>query len=66
MAGRAEREGARRERAHRLLAGGDARGIALTWRALLIAAGSDVNAKDGIEDSPYLLAGASGHVEICA
>ena len=30
----------------------------------LIAAGSDVNAKDDIEDSPYLYAGAEGRTEI--
>ena len=30
----------------------------------LIAAGADVNAKDGIEDSPYLYAGAEGRIEI--
>ena len=31
---------------------------------VLIDAGSDVNAKDAIDDSPYLLAGARGHLEI--
>ena len=31
---------------------------------LLIAAGADVNAKDDIEDSPYLYAGAEGRDEI--
>ncbi|MGO2245503.1 MAG: ankyrin repeat domain-containing protein [Halomonas sp.] len=31
---------------------------------LLISAGADVNAKDDIEDSPYLYAGARGHLEI--
>src|SRR5690606_31950656 len=30
----------------------------------LIAAGADVNARDTIEDSPYLVAGAHGRVEI--
>ena len=30
----------------------------------LIAAGSDVNAKDDVEDSPYLYAGAEGRIEI--
>ncbi|QMV71657.1 ankyrin repeat domain-containing protein [Comamonas piscis] len=30
----------------------------------LIEAGADVNAKDNIEDSPYLYAGARGHQEI--
>jgi uncharacterized protein len=30
----------------------------------LIAAGADVNAKDAIEDSPFLYAGAEGRVEI--
>ena len=30
----------------------------------LIAAGADVNAKDDIEDSPYLYAGAEGRIEI--
>src|SRR5215207_479287 len=30
----------------------------------LIAAGADVNAKDSIEDSPYLYAGAEGRTEI--
>ncbi|MCV5090961.1 ankyrin repeat domain-containing protein, partial [Escherichia coli] len=30
----------------------------------LIAAGADVNAKDAKEDSPYLLAGAAGRLEI--
>ena len=30
----------------------------------LIAAGADVNAKDAVEDSPYLYAGAEGRVEI--
>ena len=30
----------------------------------LIEAGADVNAKDNIEDSPYLYAGARGHLEI--
>ena len=30
----------------------------------LIAAGSDVNAKDAIDDSPYLYAGAEGRTEI--
>src|SRR5690606_12111412 len=30
----------------------------------LIEAGADVNAKDGIDDSPYLYAGARGHIEI--
>lgn len=29
-----------------------------------LAAGADVNAQDQIEDSPYLLAGARGHVAI--
>ena len=31
---------------------------------VLIGAGADVNAKDAIEDSPYLYAGARGHLEI--
>ena len=31
---------------------------------LLIAAGADVNAKDGIQDSPFLYAGAEGRNEI--
>ena len=31
---------------------------------LLIAAGADVNAKDAIEDSPFLYAGAEGRIEI--
>jgi uncharacterized protein len=31
---------------------------------LLIDAGADVNAKDDIDDSPYLDAGARGHLEI--
>ncbi|KYQ81620.1 hypothetical protein AWW72_18620, partial [Acinetobacter sp. NRRL B-65365] len=30
----------------------------------LIQAGADVNAKDNIQDSPYLYAGARGHLEI--
>ena len=30
----------------------------------LIAAGADVNAKDDIDDSPYLYAGAEGRIEI--
>jgi uncharacterized protein len=30
----------------------------------LIAAGSDVNSKDNIHDSPYLYAGASGYIDI--
>jgi ankyrin repeat protein len=30
----------------------------------LIAAGADVNAKDDIQDSPFLYAGAEGHTEI--
>jgi ankyrin repeat protein len=30
----------------------------------LLAAGADVNAKDDIEDSPYLYAGAEGRIEI--
>lgn len=30
----------------------------------LIEAGADVNAKDNINDSPYLYAGARGHIEI--
>lgn len=30
----------------------------------MIEAGADVNAKDRIEDSPYLYAGARGHLEI--
>ena len=32
----------------------------------LIAAGADVNAKDDIEDSPFLYAGAEGRIEILA
>jgi ankyrin repeat protein len=31
---------------------------------LLVAAGADVNAQDNIKDSPFLLAGASGDVDI--
>ena len=31
---------------------------------VLIQAGADVNAKDAIQDSPYLYAGARGHLEI--
>ena len=31
---------------------------------VLIEAGADVNAKDAIQDSPYLYAGARGHLEI--
>src|SRR5881394_2150410 len=31
---------------------------------VLIAAGADVNAKDDIQDSPFLYAGAEGRVEI--
>ncbi|MFC6981119.1 ankyrin repeat domain-containing protein [Microbulbifer taiwanensis] len=31
---------------------------------VLIAAGADVNARDRIKDSPYLYAGARGHLEI--
>lgn len=30
----------------------------------LVEAGADVNAKDAIDDSPYLYAGAHGHLEI--
>ena len=32
--------------------------------ALLIAAGADVNAKDNLEDSPFLYAGAEGRLEV--
>ena len=31
---------------------------------VLIDAGADVNAKDAIQDSPYLYAGARGHLDI--
>ena len=35
-----------------------------TPRAVLIAAGADVNAKDNIHDTPYLYAAAEGRLEI--
>ena len=34
------------------------------WRRLLIEAGADVNAKDAIEDTPFLYAGAEGRNDI--
>ena len=33
-------------------------------RRLLVEAGADVNAKDGIADTPYLYAGAEGRIDI--
>ena len=36
----------------------------VTLARALIAAGADVNAKDSIEDSPFLYAGAEGRLEI--